>query len=361
MLNWFKKSSAEATPNAAPAASTPVADPALPPPSAAAPVGQAGDASGQESTRWFARLRRGLAKSAGRLAHGLVDIVARRKLDDEALEALEETLIAADLGPAVAARLAQGLRRSRFGREVTDAELKAYLAQEIETILQPVAQPLRIDPTVKPWVILMVGVNGSGKTTTIGKLAQQWRQEGLSVWLAAGDTFRAAATAQLQIWGERTGCPVIAKHEGADAAAVAYEAVEKARAGGADILLIDTAGRLQNKAGLMDELSKITRVIKKAMPDAPHATILTLDAVTGQNAVVQAEIFQHIAQVNALILTKLDGSARGGVMVALAEKFGLPVAAVGVGESADDLRPFSARDFARSLVGLSEDEPSLEH
>lgn len=305
-----------------------------------------------ERKSWFSRLKDGLSKSTARLTDGIGSIFTKKKLDDEALEELEELLIRADLGPVTAARLTAGLAKTRFGKEVTAEEVKDYLAGELTRIMEPVAQPLVIDATKKPHVILLVGVNGTGKTTTIGKLARQFRAEGKNVWLAAGDTFRAAAVSQLQIWGERTGCPVVAKPTGADAAGLAYEALEKATAAGADVLLIDTAGRLQNKAGLMEELRKVVRVIKKLQPDAPHTTLLTLDATTGQNAHSQVEVFKDMVAINGLVLTKLDGSARGGVLVALAEKFKLPVHAIGVGEGVYDLRPFEAKAFARALVGL---------
>ncbi|TWB21404.1 signal recognition particle-docking protein FtsY [Nitrospirillum amazonense] len=303
---------------------------------------------------WLSRLRRGLSKSTTRLTDGIGGIFTKRKLDDETLEELEELLIQADLGPAMAARVTADLAKSRFGKEVSPDEVKRFLADEIGKVLAPVAQPLVLDGNHKPHVVLVVGVNGTGKTTTIGKYARELRAAGKTVWLAAGDTFRAAAVSQLQIWGERTGAPVVAKETGADAAGLAYEALEKARAAGADVLLIDTAGRLQNKQGLMDELRKIVRVIKKVDPTAPHTTLLTLDATTGQNAHSQVEVFKEMVSVNGLILTKLDGSARGGVLVSLAQKFGLPVHAIGVGEGIDDLRPFDAQSFAASLVGLDE-------
>ncbi|TWB45392.1 signal recognition particle-docking protein FtsY [Nitrospirillum pindoramense] len=303
---------------------------------------------------WLSRLRRGLSKSTSRLTDGIGGIFTKRKLDDETLEELEELLIQADLGPAMAARVTGDLAKSRFGKEISPDEVKRFLADEIAKVLVPVAQPLVLDGNHKPHVVLVVGVNGTGKTTTIGKYARELRAAGKTVWLAAGDTFRAAAVSQLQIWGERTGAPVIAKETGADAAGLAYEALEKARAAGADVLLIDTAGRLQNKQGLMDELRKIVRVIKKVDPTAPHTTLLTLDATTGQNAHSQVEVFKEMVSVNGLILTKLDGSARGGVLVSLAQKFGLPVHAIGVGEGIDDLRPFDAQSFAASLVGLDE-------
>ncbi|MDR3518309.1 MAG: signal recognition particle-docking protein FtsY [Azospirillaceae bacterium] len=302
---------------------------------------------------WLSRLRDGLTKSTSKLTEGITSIFTKKKLDDETLEELEELLITADLGPATAARVTAELRRTRFGKEVSAEDVKATLATIVSEILAPVARPLVIDPAHRPFVILMVGVNGTGKTTTIGKLAQQFRAEGRRVMMAAGDTFRAAAVQQLQVWGERTGCLVIAKETGADAAGLAFDSLHKAQAEGIDVLLIDTAGRLQNKAGLMAELQKIARAIKKVDPTAPHATLLTLDATTGQNAHAQLEVFRDMVQVSGLIVTKLDGSARGGVLVSLASRFNLPVHAIGVGEGADDLRPFEAEAFARSLVGLS--------
>lgn len=333
-----------APPVAEPIAPEPVGIPAAPEPDPLADT--------PERKGWFARLRDGLSRSTARLTDGIGGIFTKRKLDDEALEQLEELLIQADLGPATAARIAAGLAKTRFGKEVSPQEVREYLAGEIEKLVTPVALPLEIDAARKPHIILVVGVNGTGKTTTIGKLARQFAAEGKTVWLAAGDTFRAAAVSQLKIWGERTGAPVVAKDTGADAAGLAYEAVERARAAQADVLLIDTAGRLQNKTGLMEELRKVVRVIKKLDPDGPHTTLLTLDATTGQNAHSQVEIFKDMVAVNGLILTKLDGSARGGVLVALAGKFGLPVHAIGVGEGVYDLRPFDARQFARALVGL---------
>jgi fused signal recognition particle receptor len=300
---------------------------------------------------WLARLRQGLAKSSAKLSDGITGIFTKRKLETIELEELEELLIAADLGPRVAARLVGGIRRRRFGKEVSADEIRGALAEEIAAILAPVAKPFVADASRKPHVVLIVGVNGSGKTTTIGKLAQHFGAAGKKVWLAAGDTFRAAAIEQLAIWGERTGAPVVSGAQGADAAGLAYEALEKARAAGADLLLIDTAGRLHNKADLMAELGKIARVLKKLDPDAPHDCLLVLDATTGQNAVAQLETFKQIVNVTGLVVTKLDGTARGGIVVALAERFGLPVHAIGVGETAEDLRPFTAESFAQSLVG----------
>ncbi|MGE0120967.1 MAG: signal recognition particle-docking protein FtsY [Dongiaceae bacterium] len=301
---------------------------------------------------WLARLREGLSRSSSKLATGIAGIFTKRKLDDAALQELEELLIAGDLGPATAARLTAGLAKSRFDQEVTPEEVRGALAQEIAAILAPVARPLEIDPARKPHVILVVGVNGTGKTTTIGKLAQRFREEGRRVLLAAGDTFRAAAIEQLKIWGERTGAGVVARETGADAAGLAYDALAKARAEGVDVLLIDTAGRLHNKADLMAGLQKIIRVLRKLDPQAPHDCLLVLDATTGQNAHQQVEIFRQMTEVTGLVVTKLDGTARGGVVVALAERFKLPVHAIGVGEGADDLRAFDAESFARSLMGL---------
>ncbi|CAK0741071.1 Signal recognition particle receptor FtsY [uncultured Gammaproteobacteria bacterium] len=301
---------------------------------------------------WLSRLRQGLTKSSDRLTEGIGAIFTKRRLDHETLEDLEELLITADLGPSTAARLTATLRRTKFDKEVSAEAVRAVLAGEITRILQPVAHPLTIDATRKPHVVLMVGVNGTGKTTTIGKLAKQYHDAGLKVMLAAGDTFRAAAVAQLRVWGERSGCPVVAKDDGADAAGLAFEALEQARREQYDVLLIDTAGRLQNKTDLMAELQKIIRVLRKLDPAAPHSTLLTLDATTGQNAHAQVEVFRSMVGIDGLIVTKLDGSARGGVLVALAEKFGLPVHAIGVGEGVEDLRPFDAAAYSRSLMGL---------
>jgi fused signal recognition particle receptor len=301
---------------------------------------------------WLARLRDGLSRSSTKLSAGIAGIFTKRRLDEAALQELEELLIAADLGPTTAAKLTAGLAKTRFDQEVTPEEVRAALAREIAAILAPVARPLAIDPARKPQVILVVGVNGTGKTTTIGKLAQRFREEGRRVLLAAGDTFRAAAVEQLKIWGERTGAAVVARETGADAAGLAYDALARARAEGADVLLIDTAGRLHNKADLMAGLQKIIRVLRKLDPEAPHDCLLVLDATTGQNAHQQVDIFRQMTDVTGLVVTKLDGTARGGVVVALAERFKLPVHAIGVGESADDLRSFEADSFARSLMGL---------
>lgn len=301
---------------------------------------------------WLARLKSGLAKSSSRLVDGIAGVFTRRRLDAEAIQDLEDVLITADLGPATAARLAAGIASRRIERDVEADEVRAMLADDIAEILAPVASELRIAGNHRPHIVLVVGVNGTGKTTTIGKLAQRLVGEGRSVMLAAGDTFRAAAIEQLGVWGERTGCPVVARESGSDASGLVFEAIEKARAAQADVLLIDTAGRLHNKADLMAELEKIHRVIQKLDPTAPHEVLLVLDATTGQNAVAQVETFKEMASITGLVLTKLDGTAKGGVLVALADRFGLPVRAIGVGEGIEDLQAFSARDFARNLMGL---------
>jgi fused signal recognition particle receptor len=300
---------------------------------------------------FFSRLKQGLSRSTQKLTEGITNVFTKRKLDDEALEELEELLIGADLGPRVAARIIDNFRRTRFGKEVTDEEIKSTLATEIAAILGPVAVPLAIDPGHAPHVLMMVGVNGTGKTTTIGKLGQFYRDQGLRPMMVAGDTFRAAAVEQLQVWGQRSGVKVISGAPESDAASLAFEAIKQARDEHANLLLIDTAGRLHNKSALMEELRKIIRVIRKQDPRAPHSVILVLDATTGQNAVQQVRVFKEMVDVTGLIVTKLDGSARGGVVVALAEEFGLPIHAVGVGEKLEDLRPFSPEEFAAGLVG----------
>jgi fused signal recognition particle receptor len=300
---------------------------------------------------FLSRLKEGLSRSTQKLTGGLTATFTKRTLDDAALEDLEELLLGADLGPQAASSIVENFRRSKFGKDVTDGEIKEALAEEIATILAPVAVPLVLNPAHRPHVVLVVGVNGTGKTTTIGKLALHYREQGLRPMLVAGDTFRAAAVEQLQIWGERTGAPVIAGPPNADAAGLAFDAMRRASAEGVDVLLIDTAGRLHNKAALMDELAKIIRVMRKHDATAPHSVLLVLDATTGHNAIEQVRVFKELVNVTGLIVTKLDGSARGGIVVALAEDFGLPVHAVGVGEQAGDLRPFSAIDFARGLVG----------
>lgn len=305
-------------------------------------------------TSWWQRLTSGLSKSTSKLSDGITAIFTKRKLDKEAQDALEELLIEADLGPALAAQLVADFSKTRFGKDVSDDEVREALAAQITEILAPIAKPFDLTVTTKPAVVLMVGVNGAGKTTTIGKLALKWKTEGKKVLLVAGDTFRAAAVAQLTTWAERAGVELLTGSEGADPAALAYKGLEKARAEGFDILLIDTAGRLQNKTGLMEELAKIVRVLKKLDDTAPHATLLVLDATSGQNAHSQVKVFGEMVKVSGLIVTKLDGSAKGGVLVALAQHHKLPVHAIGVGEGIDDLRAFTPTEFARALMGLEE-------
>ncbi|ODT56503.1 MAG: signal recognition particle-docking protein FtsY [Methylobacterium sp. SCN 67-24] len=302
---------------------------------------------------WFQRLRQGLSRSSKELSGNIAGIFTKRKLDEDTLQDLEDVLIRADLGVETALRVTDALASSRYGKDVSDHEVRSIMAVEVEKVLKPVALPLELDLSHKPHVILVVGVNGTGKTTTIGKLAAKLTEGGLSVMLAAGDTFRAAAIEQLKIWGERTRSPVIATKLGADAAGLAYDAFEQAKAAGSDVLIIDTAGRLQNKAELMAELEKIVRVLGKLDPDAPHTVLQTVDATTGQNALNQVEIFRNVAGVNGLVMTKLDGTARGGILVAIAAKHKLPVYFIGVGEQVDDLEPFSASDFAKAIAGVA--------
>jgi fused signal recognition particle receptor len=299
----------------------------------------------------LASLRAGLARSARTISGGIAAL-GKRRLDDAALDELEELLVSADLGNKLATQVVESLRKTRFGKESSEAEIRAVLAEEIARTLARVEAPLEPDPAAHPFVILVVGVNGGGKTTTIGKLAQRFRTEGKTVVLAACDTFRAAAAEQLAIWGARAQARVVSGPPGADAAGLAFDALALARKEKADFLLIDTAGRLHNKADLMAELGKIARVLKKADAAAPHAVLLVLDATVGQNAQAQAQIFRDMIGVTGLVMTKLDGTAKGGVLVPLADSFGLPVHFVGIGESVEDLRPFVAKDFARGLVGL---------
>ena len=301
---------------------------------------------------WWQRLAGGLKRSSSALSGAVSDVVSKRRLDAATIAELEEVLIRADLGVEIAGRIAATLGEGRHDRAISSAEVKAVLAAEIEKVLAPVAQPFVIDAAEKPFIILVIGVNGSGKTTTIGKLAAKFRAQGRSVMLAAGDTFRAAAIDQLKIWSERTGAAFVARAAGADAAGLAFDAVQAAKERGVDVLLVDSAGRLQNRTELMDELQKVVRVIKKADAAAPHAVLLVLDATVGQNALSQVEIFRKVVGVTGLAMTKLDGTARGGILVAIAAKFKVPVHFVGVGESVDDLAPFSARDFARAIAGL---------
>lgn len=304
---------------------------------------------------WFAKLRQGLSRSAGSIADNITGLFARRKLDQAALNELEDLLIAADLGPVVASEVTGRLADSKFDKEVTDEDVRKALSDVVVEILEPVARPLTIDPRNRPHVILVVGVNGTGKTTTIGKIAKQLKDDGLNVMLAAGDTFRAAAIEQLQVWGERADAPVVAQGVGADPAATAFDALNRAREENYDVLLIDTAGRLQNKKDLMAELVKVSRVVGKLDASAPHDVLLVLDATTGQNALNQVDVFREVCDVTGLVMTKLDGTARGGVLVAVAKRTGLPVHFIGVGEGVDDLQPFNAGEFARALTDTGVD------
>lgn len=300
---------------------------------------------------FFARLKAGLSRTTNSISDGITGIFTKAKLDGDTLEELEDLLISSDLGVEVAGEVTKELAKGRFDKEIAPHEVRSELARIIADRLRPVAMPLDLDPARRPHVIMMVGVNGTGKTTTIGKLAHRFRAAGKSVTLAAGDTFRAAAIDQLKVWAQRTGADILTRDIGADAAALAFDALKQARDNNSDVLLIDTAGRLQNKQGLMDELAKVSRVLKKQDPDAPHSVVLVLDATTGQNAVSQVEVFKDVAGVTGLVMTKLDGTARGGILVSLAAKFGLPIHAIGVGESVDDFQPFDADDFARALTG----------
>ena len=318
----------------------------------AAPAGTSASASPASSAGWWRRLSEGMRRTSSSLSESVTSLFTKRKLDAATLDELEDALVQADLGVDAAARIVKAVAQGRYDKEVSPVEVKAILAGEVEKVLEPVAKPLTVDRARRPFVILMIGVNGSGKTTTIGKLAAKFRGQGLAVMLAAGDTFRAAAIEQLKVWGERSGAPVLAREQGADAAGLAFDALAEAKARGIDVLLVDTAGRLQNKAGLMAELEKIVRVMKKLDASAPHAVLLVLDATVGQNALSQVELFRQTAGVTGLVMTKLDGTARGGILVALAAKFGVPVHFIGVGEAVEDLEPFAARDFARAIAGL---------
>jgi fused signal recognition particle receptor len=324
-------------------------------PAAEPPPAAAGDAA-EPRRSWLQRLRSGLSRSSSGIARGVADIFTKRKLDAASLDDLEDVLIQADLGLGAATRIREAVARGRYERGINPQEVKQILAAEIERTLAPVARPLLVDASRRPFVILVVGVNGSGKTTTIGKLAAKFRAEGKTVLLAAGDTFRAAAIEQLRIWARRTFSALVEREQGADAAGLAFDALAKARELGVDIVLMDTAGRLQNRAELMSELEKIIRVMKKSDPEAPHAVLLVLDATVGQNALSQVEIFGRTAGVTGLVMTKLDGTARGGILVAIADKFALPMHFIGVGEGVDDLEPFAARDFAEAIVGLERTE-----
>jgi fused signal recognition particle receptor len=329
---------------AAPVAAAPAAIATLEEASAASP--------GEEAPRrgWFARLKDGLSKTSTKLSDGITGLFTKRKLDETTLEDLEDLLLQADLGVETATRITSSLAKGRFEKGISADDVRQVLAGEVERVLRPVAKPLTISAARKPHVVLVVGVNGTGKTTTIGKLAAQFHRQGKTVMLAAGDTFRAAAIDQLKIWGERTGAPVVARAVGADSAGLAFDALKEAQARGTDVLLLDTAGRLQNKQALMDELEKVVRVLKKLDPEAPHDVLLVLDATTGQNALNQVEVFRERAGVTGLVMTKLDGTARGGILVAIAAKHALPVHAVGVGEGVDDLQAFDAGEFAQAIA-----------
>ena len=331
---------------ATPAPTEPAEPAAAPAPAAPAP------AEPPQRKGWFERLKSGLAKTSSRLTDGIAGLVTKKKLDQDTLDELEEVLLAADLGIETSARITAALSKGRFDKMVTDKEIREILADEVAHVLEPVAKPLAIDASRKPHVVLVLGVNGSGKTTTIGKLAAKLAREGRRVLLAAGDTFRAAAIDQLKVWGERSGIPVVARDVGSDASGLAYDALKQAKDTGSDVLLIDTAGRLQNKEGLMAELEKVVRVLRKLDPTAPHDVLLVLDATTGQNAMQQVEVFRERAGVTGLVVTKLDGTARGGILVAISAKHALPVHAIGVGEGIDDLQSFSAKDYARAIAEL---------
>ena len=301
---------------------------------------------------WLGKLEAGLTKSSLSLTNSLNELLVKRKLDSQTIEQIEDVLITADLGVETARKISKKLASTRFGKDANPTEVRRVVADEIIEILSPVAQPLSLNPANRPHVVLVCGVNGSGKTTTVGKLAHKFVEDGKHVMLAAGDTFRAAATEQLKIWGERAACPVISKETGSDPAGLVFEAFQKARKDNADVLLIDTAGRLQNNTELMEELQKIIRVVQRFDKTAPHSCLLVLDATVGQNAHSQVEIFLRMVNVTGLILTKIDGSAKGGVLVSLAQKNGLPIHAIGVGEQPDDLQTFSATDFALSLLDI---------
>jgi len=299
---------------------------------------------------WFQRLKSGLAKTSTKLTDGITGLFTKKKLDASTIDELEDLLIQADLGVETAMRITESLSKSRYEKGISEEDVRGVLAGEVERVLAPVAKPLVLEPAHKPHVILVVGVNGTGKTTTIGKLAARYVADGRKVMMAAGDTFRAAAIDQLRIWGERTGSRVVARDVGADSSGLAFDALKEAKDGGYDVLLMDTAGRLQNKQALMDELEKVVRVLKKLDPAAPHDVLLVLDATTGQNAINQVEVFRQRAGVTGLVMTKLDGTARGGILVAISARFGLPVHAIGVGEGVDDLQPFDAAEFARAIA-----------
>jgi len=304
-------------------------------------------------TSWRDRLFGGFRRTSDKLGENIAGIFSKAALDEQTLDELEEALITTDLGPAMAARIRDRLAEGKFNKELTEEYLREILAEEIEKVLTPVAKPIEIAAFPRPQVILVIGVNGSGKTTTIAKLAHLFQEQDYGVMLAAGDTFRAAAIGQLKVWADRLGVPIVSGPEGGDAAGVVFDAVKQATATGIDVLIVDTAGRLQNKRELMDELAKISRVLGRLNPAAPHDVVLVLDATTGQNALSQIEIFKDVANVTGLVMTKLDGTARGGVLVAAAEKFGLPIHAIGVGETIDDLRPFDPAELAHAIAGAA--------
>ncbi len=316
----------------------------------AAPVIEAAAPAARRS--WYGRLKEGLGKSSARLSDGISGIFSKRKLDEDTLQELEDILIQADLGVDTAVRITDKLAQTRLDKDISTQEVQDVLAREVESVLRPVAQPLVLAQEARPFVILMAGVNGAGKTTTIGKMSRKYSDEGKKVMLAAGDTFRAAAVEQLQVWGERTGAPVVARALGSDAASLAYDAMQEAKTAGVDVLMVDTAGRLQNKAHLMEELKKIVRVMKKLDETAPHAVLLVLDATTGQNALNQTKVFGEAVDVTGLVMTKLDGSARGGILVAIADRFKLPVHFIGVGEGVEDLQPFKAEEVAKAIAQI---------
>lgn len=305
---------------------------------------------------WFERIKQGLSRTAAPIVQGIGDLMTKRRLDAETLQDIEDLLITADVGAKTARELTQALAKEKFGKEAGEKEVRVFFAEKIKDMLAPYAEPLTIDAQKKPFIILMAGVNGAGKTTTIGKLAHKYKEQGFKVSFAAADTFRAAAVEQLKVWGERTGCPVAFRPAGADPAGLVFDAIKESVARKDDILFIDTAGRLQNRSELMAELQKIVRIIKKQIPDAPHACLQVLDAAVGQNALSQVRAFKEMTDVDGLVVTKLDGTAKGGVLLALSQEFRLPVRYIGVGEKIDDLRTFDAQDYARSLMGLANEE-----
>lgn len=315
-----------------------------------APAPAATSEEAQAKTGWFQRLKGGLTKTSSRLSDGITGLFTKSKLDAGTLDDLEDVLIQADLGVETAMKITDRLSKGRYEKGIAPEDVRRVLAEEVERVLEPVAVPLKINKANSPHVVLMIGVNGTGKTTTIGKLAAKLKRDGQKVMMAAGDTFRAAAIDQLKVWGERTQTPVVARDVGSDASGLVYDALAAARAENCDVLLVDTAGRLQNKNELMEELEKVIRVLRKIDQTAPHDVLLVLDATTGQNALAQVEVFQARAGVTGLVMTKLDGTARGGILVAVAAKYGLPVHAIGVGESVDDLQPFQPRDYAEALA-----------